>query len=222
MTAFGDFPGAAAFALSLLLICPAAALQGQSGESNSGPLRFEPEGRDNWQMPDSVVAGLGLHEGNVVADIGAASGYFSRRFSPAVGKSGKVLAVDIDAEALGYLAVRAHDKHLANIDTLHADPDNPHLPASGVDLIFMCNTLHHLPARVKYLAALKASLKSGGRVAVVDFFKKDLPVGPRELTHKLSGEEAKSAFTEAGYRITKEFKFLPYQYFFIAEPRTGK
>ena len=61
-----------------------------------------------------------------------------------------------------------------------------------------------------------------GRVAVVDFFKKDLPVGPRELAHKLSAEEAKKAFTEAGYRITKEYRFLPYQYFFIAEPEAGK
>ena len=222
MAVFSSFPGAAAISLSALLLCSAAALQGQMEGSGSYQPRFEPEDRDQWQMPDSVVAALGLKEGEVVADIGAASGYFSRRFSPAVGRSGRVLAVDIDTEALGYLAVRAHDKNLANLDTVHAAPDNPHLPESRVDLIFMCNTLHHLPARVKYLAALQAALKSGGRIAVVDFFKKDLPVGPRELAHKLSGEEAKNAFTEAGYRITKEFKFLPYQYFFVAEPLAGK
>jgi len=196
----------------------AAVLSAQQGGRSENPARYETADRNQWQMPDKVVEALDLKPGMVVADIGAASGYFSRRFSPAVGPRGRVLAVDIDGEALAWLARQAGEQGLANLDTLHALPDDPRLPEKGVDLVFMCNTLHHIPNRPAYLRRLRQSLTANGRVAIVDFFKKDLPVGPSSPEHKLSREEAIAAFTAAGYTIDREFDFLAYQYFFIARP----
>ena len=204
----------ACFAVIMLTV----PLPAQQASQPQNPARYETEDRSQWQMPETVVDSLELKPGQTVADIGSASGFFARRFSPKVGPEGRVLAVDIDAEALAYLARLAANQGLANLDTLQALADNPRLPEAGVDLIFMCNTLHHIPDRVAYLTRLKKALRPGGRVAIVDFFKKELPVGPAELAHKLSQAEAKESFTEAGYRIDREFTFLPYQYFFSARP----
>ncbi|MBN2290175.1 MAG: class I SAM-dependent methyltransferase [Candidatus Glassbacteria bacterium] len=178
------------------------------------------QGRDNWQMPDSVVAVLGIEAGEVVADIGAGSGYFASYLCAAVGPQGRYLAVDIDTAALGRLAERAAALGLTNLDTVHAAVDDPLLPDGSVGLVFFCNTLHHISGRADYLKRLKAVLKPGGRVAVVDFFRKDLPVGPRDPGHKLSRQEALEALRKAGYVITAEYDFLPYQYFLVAGPAT--
>ncbi|MBW7996123.1 MAG: class I SAM-dependent methyltransferase [Candidatus Glassbacteria bacterium] len=197
----------------------AVELMAQHQHSGGGnPTRYESEGRDEWQKPDKIVGLLDLKAGMVVADIGASSGYFSRRFSKAVGASGRVLAVDLDTEALAWLANKADELGMSNIDTVHADADDPHLPAGKVDLVFFCNTLHHIGDRVEYLRRLKSALKDDGRVAVLDFYKKDLPVGPQGPGHKLSWNEAYRALRDAGYKVVREPQHLLYQYFIIARP----
>ncbi len=183
------------------------------------PARYQTSGRDSWQLPDTVLAALKIKKGQVVADIGAAGGYFARRFSRVVGPSGRVLAVDIDIQALSHLALLAAEDGLTNLDTVHASSDDPRLNPNSAHLVFFCNTLHHIGNRADYLKRLKRVLKPGGRVAVVDFFKRDLPVGPRSLSHKLGRAEAIETFHEAGYRIVEEYDFLPYQYFFVASVR---
>lgn len=189
-----------------------------SAQHGGGPTRYESEDRDQWQLPEKVLGLLEIKAGMTVADIGSSSGYFSRRFSAEAGKSGRVLAVDMDTEALAWLADKAKELGLGNIETIQADADNPHLPAGKVDLVFFCNTLHHIGNRVEYLRNLKKSLAPGGRVAVVDFFEKKLPVGPQAPGHKLSWRDAYNAFRDAGYRVVREPQGLPYQYFIIARP----
>jgi ubiquinone/menaquinone biosynthesis C-methylase UbiE len=195
-----------------------AAVDSHAQHGGGNPARFEVEGRDEWQKPDQVVALLDLQPGMTVADIGSSSGYFTRRFSPAVSPKGKVLAVDLDLESLAWLADKAKELGLANIDTVHADPDNPHLPDGKVDLIFFCNVLHHVENRAEYLGHLKKALKPGGRLAVIEFFKRDLPVGPKDPGHKLSWNETYQILREAGFKVVREPQLLPYQYFMIAKP----
>jgi arsenite methyltransferase len=203
--------------LAALLVTMAPSALAQHGHGGS-PTRYESEDRDQWQLPEKVVALLEIKEGMTVADIGSSSGYFSRRFSAAVGSSGHVLAVDLDKKALQWLAAKAKELGLGNIKTILAEPDNPHLPNQKVDLVFFCNTLHHIGNRIGYLEELKGSLAPGARVAVVDFLKKELPVGPRDIDHKLSRRKAYNAIREAGYRVLREPQGLPYQYFIIARP----
>src|SRR5216684_286013 len=79
--------------------------------------------RDEWQKPDEVVKALALKNGEVVADIGAGTGYFARRLAKAVAPDGKVYAVDIAADVLGYLKERAEKENLHNIVTIVSKED---------------------------------------------------------------------------------------------------
>lgn len=161
--------------------------------------------REAWQKPDEVVRALGFKPGESVADIGAGTGYFARRFAPYVAK---VYAVDIDDKLLKTAAEGAPP----NLETVLATPADPKLPEASVDVIFFCNVLHHIENRTAYYQKLARALKPGGRIVNIDFFKKPLPVGP-PVGMKLSEDEVVAEFKAAGFSLVKTHSFLPYQYF---------
>jgi len=167
--------------------------------------------RDAWQKPEEVIRVLAIHPQEVVADIGAGSGYFARRLAK---YAGKVYAVDVDARALK----RAAEGAPPNLITILAAPDDPKLPRASVDTVFFCNALHHISRRPEYLRRLLEALTPGGRIANIDFHKRPLPVGPG-LDHKLDEQEVRREFEAAGYKLTKQYDFLPYQYFQVFERR---
>jgi ubiquinone/menaquinone biosynthesis C-methylase UbiE len=165
--------------------------------------------RDAWQKPHEVVMALGLKTTETVADIGAGSGYFTRRFAM---HAGKVYAVDIDAKLLE-AAMKDAPK---NVEAVLATPDDPMLPAASVDTIFFCDVLHHIDGRAAYYPKLAKALKPGGRIVAIEFYKKPLPLGPPE-SMKISEEELVAELKAAGFRKTNSFDFLPYQYFMVFE-----
>jgi ubiquinone/menaquinone biosynthesis C-methylase UbiE len=167
--------------------------------------------RDKWQKPHEVIEALALKPGEVIADIGSGSGYFTRRLARHVKK---VYAVDIDAKLLEIAKKDAP----ANVEAVLAAPDDPRLPDASVDTVFFCNVLHHIENRPAYLRKLKKALKPGGRVVNIDFYKKPLPVGP-PVSMKLTEEEVTAEFQAAGFQAGPRKDFLPYQYFleFTAE-----
>jgi ubiquinone/menaquinone biosynthesis C-methylase UbiE len=179
--------------------------------------RFESADRDEWQLPDRVVAALGLEPGMSVADIGSGTGYFARRFAEAVGPSGTVWAADVEPGMAVYVRRRADEDGQRNLVPVLASYDDPRLPDGGVDLVFICNTWHHIADRVDYARRLAGDLAPGGRVAIVDFLPGELPVGPRP-EHKLSAEEVTAELVEAGYRLVDSADFLPYQYLLVFAP----
>ncbi len=152
---------------------------------------------------------LDLKPTDTVADIGAGSGYFARRFAL---HAGKVYAVDIDEKLLAMVRSKAP----ANLQTIVAAPDDPHLPPGSVNMIFFCDVLHHLENRPAYYVKLAKVLKPGGRVVVIDFYKKPLPVGPPE-SMKLSEQEVIAEFRKVGFALSKRLDILPYQYFLFFE-----
>lgn len=166
---------------------------------------LEDPSRDAWQKPHDVVMALGLKSTDTVADIGAGTGYFARRFAH---HAGKVYAVDINKDLLAKAAAGAP----ANLSTIHCDPDDPKLPAGQVDVIFLCDVLHHIEGRASYYGKLRQALKPGGRVVIVDFYKKELPVGPPPAM-KLAEAQVEQELGAAGFRRVKSHDFLPYQYF---------
>ncbi|HYA34829.1 MAG TPA: methyltransferase domain-containing protein [Candidatus Binataceae bacterium] len=170
----------------------------------------DPE-RDKWQKPDEVVKALGLKPGEVIVDIGAGSGYFTRRFAKAVAPDGKAIGVDIEPGLVDYMNGQAKKLGLANYEAHVVKPDDPGLAPHSVDIIFLCDAYHHIENHVEYLKRLTPALKQGGAIVLVDFKKEKLPVGPPP-EHKVAREQAIDEFSRAGYRVDNEEKFLPYQY----------
>ena len=125
--------------------------------------QFDDPARDAWQMPDRVVAALGLKAGQSVADIGAGT-------------------------------------------------DSPNLP-TPVDTILVVDTYHHIANRVEYFRKLRASLKPGGQLAIVDF-RKDSPDGP-PVEFRFTAEEISAELAKAGYRLATSHAFLPRQLFLV-------
>ena len=173
---------------------------------------FENEERDAWQKPDEVVTHLHLLPGNVVADIGAGTGYFTRRFASVVGSEGKALGLDIEATMVAYMMEDARKRELTQYTARQVQPHDPQLESRSVDVVFICDTYHHMQDRVVYARLLAQALKSEGRVVIVDFQKRPLPLGP-PMEWKLTPETVAEEFRQAGFQLARSLDFLPYQYF---------
>ncbi len=170
--------------------------------------------RDAYQKPDEVLKALALRPGEVVADIGAGSGYFTVRFARTVGDTGRVYAVDISPDMIRHLNHRLRDSGIRNVVTVLSDPDDPLLPDGSVDRFVIVDTWHHIEDQARYLALLKRMLKPGGQVVHLDFQKRDLPVGP-PTGMKIAREDLVKQMEDAGFRLVAEHTFLPYQYFLV-------
>ena len=181
---------------------------------------LEDPARDAYQKSHEVVMALSLKEGERIADIGAGSGYFSLRFAQHVGAAGRVFAVDISPDMVVHLNKRVRDAGVDNVRTILALPDDPLLPKASVDRVFICDTWHHIADHPRYFGVLKTILKAGGQVVIIDFQKKDSPVGaPMEM--RLAREDVVREFEQNGFRLAKEHTFLPYQYFLVFIPFAG-
>ena len=172
---------------------------------------LEDPSRDEWQKPHDVVMALNLKPTDTIADIGAGTGYFARRFAM---HAGKVYAVDIDQKLLDIAAKDAP----ANLKTVLATADDPRLPDGSVDVIFFCDVLHHIENRAAYYPKLAKALKPGGRIVVIEFYKKDMPIGPPP-SMKLSDDEVIAEFRGAGFALSKRLDILPYQYYLFFDKR---
>jgi len=211
---------------SMLLLAAAVAAQAQEetaernaegfGDVQHWVERFEAKDRREWQQPDFVVLAMGLAEGDRVADIGTGTGYFLPYLDEDVGESGRVYAVDIEPGMLEYVKQR-QDLYWDNVVTVLATPDDPKLPDGELDAILIVNTWHHIEDREAYLAKLAKALAPGGRLFLVDWLKKDLPLGPPP-EHKLGREEVLEQFGRAGWKLSSESVALPYQYFLVLNP----
>ena len=174
---------------------------------------FEDPARDVWQQPDSVIARLVTRPDLVVADIGSATGYFPVRFARALPK-GFVLGADVEPGMVTYLNDRARAAGLTNLVSVLAATDDPHLPRAA-DLIFICDTYHHIDGRIAYFQRLAAQLRPQGRIAVVDY-RPESALGP---PHKLAPAVVEEEMAAAGYRVVNRYGMLPEQYFLVFERR---
>jgi ubiquinone/menaquinone biosynthesis C-methylase UbiE len=177
---------------------------------------FEGPERDVWQKPEILIEALSLKEDMIIADIGSATGYFPVRFARAL-PQGKVYGLDIEKSMVDYLTERARRENVPNLISILAQPENPNIPES-VDLVFMCNTYHHIEDRETYFGKLKKHLRTGGQLVIIDFIKGDLPVGPPDQM-KLSPDHVIAELTAIEYSLVQNHTFLPYQYVLIFQPR---
>jgi len=176
---------------------------------------LESPAREGWQKPDDVVRALGLEGGEAVVDLGAGTGYFARRLAAAVGPSGRIDALDVDRDLLARLQASIESNGLANVTARRVARDDPGLRAQSTDLVFLCNTYNQLSDRAAYLGKLAGGLKPDGRIAVIDFHKReDVPEGPA-FADKVARDTVLDEFRRAGFALEREESFLPYQYFLV-------
>jgi ubiquinone/menaquinone biosynthesis C-methylase UbiE len=171
--------------------------------------------RDGYQKPREVMDALALKPGMAVADLGSGSGYFTRRFVEAVTERGKVYAIDVEPEMLAYVKDSLEHLHIPyTAEFILARPDNPKLPTESVDLLFVCNTYHHLENRPAYFYNILSAFKPNGRLVIIDFYhdERSGELGfPKR--HLVPRDTVIDEMTKAGYRLLREHAFLPKQYF---------
>ncbi|MBK7073122.1 MAG: methyltransferase domain-containing protein [Myxococcales bacterium] len=179
---------------------------------------FDDPARDAWQKPDEVVALLAPGPGQIVADIGAGTGYFEPYLTRAVGGAGKILALDSEPAMVAYIAQRATAELWSNVVAQVIAADDPGLPTAGVDRVLIVDTWHHLPDRPRYAAKLALALRPGGTLAVVDFTR-DAPMGPPAVA-RLDAATVAAELTAAGLVARIADESLPHQYVVLATKPT--
>lgn len=178
---------------------------------------LERDEREDFQHKDEILSSLGLEAGMTVADIGAGSGYFALPMAGMVGETGTILAIDASQEMLDYIARRLEIEEIGNIELRKVGRDDPELPAGGVDLILMVDTIHYIKERTAYAEKLRDGLAPGGRLVIIDYRPKpwnERPWGPPEV-QQIPKETLNEDLARAGLVVAGEHDFLPEQYYVI-------
>lgn len=173
--------------------------------------------RDGRQKPQELVDALQIKTGMTVADLGTGVGYMLPYFSKAVGPSGKVLAEDIFPDFLAQAKQTVARNSLTNVEFIHGTDKDPKLPAGAVDLAFTLDAYHHFDYPELMLAVVKKSLRPGGRVAIVDFYK----AGFRDPAHiRLDQADVIKEVESFGFKLVSKSDHLPgTQYIAVFTPR---
>ena len=161
-----------------------------------------------------VVEALEVEAGTSVADIGAGTGLFTWPLSVAAGEEGTVYAVDINPTLLAHLEEQTRERNLENVQVVRGGFDDPLLP-EPVDLIFICDTLHHIDAPDRYLRTLRQHLRPGGRVAVIDFRSGESP--HFMASRKYSELDLFAWMQAAGYGPARRHDLLEENFFLVFE-----
>lgn len=154
------------------------------------------EQRDNRNEATTVMDLAGVREGMTVADIGAGEGYYTVRLAERVGARGRVLAQDIDRDALNRLAQRVLRERLDNVSVRLGTPDDPKLPENSFDRVFMVHMYHEIQEPYAFLWRMRPALREGGQVIVVDI---DRPTDEHGIAPQLLFCE----FAAVGFRLVE-------------------
>lgn len=152
--------------------------------------------RDSLNEAQKVMDLADIREGATVADIGAGEGYYTVRLATRVGKKGRVLAEDIDAGVVQRLGIRVEREHLDNVSIKLGTPDDPSLPTSSFDRIFLIHMYHEVSEPYAFLWRLRPALRPDGKVIVVDV---DHPTDQHGIPPPLLFCE----FAAVGFRLTR-------------------
>ena len=169
------------------------------------------ESREKEESAREMIRALELESGQVVADVGSGNGYHALAMAPLVGPTGRVLCVDIQQEMLVLLAERAQEMGITNYDLILGEPTSPRLPRETVDLILLVDAYHEFTDPVAMLAAMRASLKPTGVLALVEYRAED-PTVPIKPDHKMSKAQIDREMAANGFRLVRSYDGLPWQH----------
>jgi ubiquinone/menaquinone biosynthesis C-methylase UbiE len=167
--------------------------------------------RESEEKPAEVIKAMKLRGDEVIADLGAGSGYFTFRLAPRVSK---VLAVDLQEDMIATLRRRAAEQKVANVEVVQGSECDPHLPAGKVDLVLMVDVYHELSCPYEVMTAIRKALKPSGRVMFVEYRKEDPAVSIKEV-HKMSVAQLEKEMTAVKFRRLQTVEVLPLQHIVI-------
>ena len=181
------------------------------------------EERHSRLQPRSLLRGLGLKAGETVADIGCGPGFFTLPAAEIVGPEGVVVAADIQGEMLTTVRVRAAEQGLTNVRLIKTSETELPLPAQSFDLVIAAFVLHEVPRHATFLRKMGRLLKSGGRLAVLEWQKHESELGP-PLEDRIAPDELIADATAAGLRLSKRRELGDDQYLctFVATEKAEK
>jgi SAM-dependent methyltransferase len=190
--------------------------QRKTSEPYTGDLSiFESPGRDERLQINRVMDILGIAPGKAVADIGAGSGWFTVRAAKRVGEAGVVYAVDINPEAIRYIGDRAQKERLQNVKPILSHADDALLPPAALDAVLLLKTYHEVAEPIVLLRNLRASLRPGAKVGIID------RNGNGE-NHGVARDVVISEALQAGYKLLDQHDFVKgdkMDYFLVFVPK---
>jgi ubiquinone/menaquinone biosynthesis C-methylase UbiE len=176
--------------------------------------------RSEEEPPDELLDALQIPAGSAVADLGAGTGYFTWRLAQRAGPQGKVIAVDIQQKMLDLVAkeVRQHDLH--NVDLVLGDERDPRLPEKSLDLVLIAYAYHEFSQPEEIMAAVRRSLKPGGRVVLLEYALESAYTSVPGL-HKMRLEDIRSEIEPMGFALDRMLHLIPKQHcvIFVKWPR---
>jgi ubiquinone/menaquinone biosynthesis C-methylase UbiE len=177
--------------------------------------------REQEEHPEQMLDSLKIPEGATVADVGAGVGYTSLRLARRVGPKGTVFATDLQPQMLKMLTANAREAGAENIKPILCTPVDPKLPEGKVDLILMVDVYHECSDPVATLKGLRAALKPGGRLVLVEFRGED-PDVPIKPEHKMTLPQVRRELEPQGFTFKDSLEFLPWQHVIIFEKPAQK
>ena len=176
--------------------------------------------REQEERPELLLPALKLKPGDVVADIGAGTGYYTRRLAKLVGDKGTVYAVDIQQEMLDLLTNKMAELKIRNVRPILGTITDPNLPARSVDLILMVDVYHEFDYPYEMAQALCRALKSGGRMVFVEFRGEDASV-PIKRVHKMTQEQVRKEMALQPLQFVESIKTLPWQHIIVFQAKAA-
>ncbi|MBI3209026.1 MAG: methyltransferase domain-containing protein [Candidatus Solibacter usitatus] len=177
--------------------------------------------RDAEEAPEMALDAIGIKPGMIIADVGSGTGYFSRRMAKRTGAAGKVYAVDIQPRMIQSLQEYSKREGITNIEGIVSTANDPKLPAASIDMILMVDVYHEFSKPQEMLRKMRAALKPGGRMILLEYRKED-PKVPIRLEHKMTVGEAKAEIEAEGFRLDKVISSLPRQHILIFVPTANQ
>ena len=166
------------------------------------------------EAPDAALDAIGIARGSTVADVGAGAGYLTWRLAERVGVTGRVYANDIQPKMLDLLRRNMAERKLGNVTPVLGAVDDPKLPRNTVDLVLLVDVYHEFSEPQKMLQHIRESLRSDGRVVLVEYRGED-PAVPIRPEHKMTVQQVKAELEPEGFRLDRVSEVLPRQHILI-------
>jgi precorrin-6B methylase 2 len=180
---------------------------------HEGAAWLERPSRELQERPTAVIEAIALQPTDIVADIGAGTGYFSFRISAQV-PQGKVLAVDIQPEMLEIIKFLKQENQVSNVETILGSETDPHLPPASVDLAIMVDAYHEFSYPREMMQGIVQGLKPGGRVVLLEY-RGENPLVLIKRLHKMTQRQVKREMYAVGLEWQETQHFLPEQHLMI-------